>query len=135
MLKVLQMAGFAFALFNTAQASAAQSAVYLLAPQNGATVKSPVTVVFGLHNPWGVAPAGTKIDKTGHHHLLIDVELPDLGKPIAKDASHLHFGGGQTETELKLTPGPHTLQLLFGDFAHVPHNPPQYSEKISITVE
>ena len=135
MRKILQLAAIAVALVGVTQVPAAESAVYLVAPQNGATVKSPVTVVFGLHSPWGVAPAGTKLDKTGHHHLLIDSELPDLTKPIAKDDKHLHFGGGQTETSLKLAPGPHTLQLLFGDFAHLPHNPPLYSEKISINVD
>lgn len=108
---------------------------YIVSPQDGATVKGPVTVIFGLKNPWGVAPAGYKMDQTGHHHLIVDAELPDVGQPIPKDAQHLHFGGGQTETELALPPGKHTLQLLLGDFAHVPHNPPVKSERITITVE
>lgn len=108
---------------------------YIIAPANGATVSSPVKVLFGLQAPWGVAPAGTQLEHTGHHHLLIDTELPDLSKPIPKDEHHLHFGGGQTETELKLTPGTHTLQLLLGDFAHVPHQPPLYSERITVTVK
>ena len=112
-----------------------EPAAYIVTPANGATVKNPVTVVFGLHAPWGVAPAGTKVDKTGHHHLLIDAPLPDLTQPIPKDDQHRHFGGGQTETVLTLTPGRHTLQLLLGDFAHVPHQPPIISKPITLTVE
>src|SRR3954449_8314547 len=72
----------------------------------------------------GVAPAGLERDNSGHHHLLIDTELPPLDKLIPNDFNHLHFGAGQTEAEVTLKPGPHTLQLLFGDKDHVPHNPP-----------
>jgi len=114
---------------------AADSMAYIISPAAGAVVKSPVTVVFGLRAPWGVAPAGTKLEKTGHHHLLVDAPLPDLTQPVPKDAQHLHFGGGQTETTLTLAPGKHTLQLLLGDFAHVPHQPPVMSEVVTITVE
>ncbi|MSR15504.1 MAG: DUF4399 domain-containing protein [Gammaproteobacteria bacterium] len=108
---------------------------YIIAPLNGSTVKSPVLVQFGLKNPWGVAPAGTNLENTGHHHLLIDTKLPDLAQPVPKDDQHRHFGGGQTETSVELTPGQHTLQLLLGDFAHVPHATPVLSEPITITVE
>ncbi len=108
---------------------------WVVSPANGATVKSPVRVVFGLRAPWGVAPAGTQVQNTGHHHLLVDAPLPDLTQPIPKDDKHLHFGGGQTETTVDLAPGKHTLQLLLGDFAHVPHQPPVMSEQITITVE
>ncbi len=107
--------------------------VYFIEPVNGAVVKSPVKVVFGLSG-MGVAPAGVKHDNTGHHHLLIDTDLPNMKMPILKDDKHLHFGGGQTETLIKLAPGRHTLQLLLGDFAHVPHNPPVLSERITIEV-
>lgn len=113
----------------------AEALTYIISPQNGATVTSPVLVQFGLRNPWGIAPAGTKLDNTGHHHLLIDTAVPDLTQPIPKDDQHRHFGGGQTETSVDLPPGQHTLQLLLGDFAHVPHSPPVMSEPITITVE
>jgi hypothetical protein len=84
----------------------------------------------------GVAPAGIEFAGTGHHHLLVDVEeLPPAGKPIPADATHLHFGKGQTETELSLPPGKHTLQLLLGDHLHVPQEPPLVSSKIAITVK
>ena len=112
-----------------------EPAAYIVSPADGATVKNPVIVVFGLHNPWGIAPAGTKLDNTGHHHLLIDSSLPDLTQPIPKDDQHRHFGGGQTETTLTLATGKHTLQLLLGDYAHVPHQPPVMSKVITITVE
>lgn len=107
--------------------------VYFIEPVNGAVVKSPVKVTFGLSG-MGVAPAGVKFDNTGHHHLLIDTDLPNMKMPILKDDKHLHFGGGQTEALIKLVPGKHTLQLLLGDFAHVPHHPPVMSERITIEV-
>ena len=115
--------------------SPAGASVYLISPQDGATVKSPLTVQFGLKG-MGVAPAGLFKENTGHHHLLIDVaKLPDLKSPIPKDDHHRHFGGGETETELTLPEGRHTLQLLVGDLAHVPHDPPVISKKITITVQ
>ena len=111
------------------------AAVYIISPTDGATVSSPVTVQFGLKG-MGVAPAGIEKEKTGHHHLLIDVtELPPLDEPIPADANHKHFGGGQTEVTLELPPGSHTLQLLLGDQNHIPHEPPVLSEKITITVQ
>ncbi len=117
-----------------ASAGGAQPRAYIISPANGETVTSPVTVKFGLEN-FGVAPAGVAKEKTGHHHLLVDVdELPDLDKPIPSDAHHRHFGGGQTEVEIELEPGTHTLQLLLGDHTHIPHDPPVKSEPITIHV-
>ncbi|MBN4079419.1 DUF4399 domain-containing protein [Beggiatoa alba] len=108
--------------------------VYIISPADGATVSSPVRVLFGLKG-MGVAPAGIDKANTGHHHLLIDGATQDMSKPIAKDATHKHFGGGQTETLIDLKPGKHSLQLLMGDKAHMPHQPPIMSEKITITVK
>ena len=111
------------------------AAVYIISPLDGATVSNPVTVRFGLSG-MGVAPAGTDRNNTGHHHLLIDLaEVPALDKPLPADAQHVHFGGGQTETTIELTPGKHTLQLLLGDMTHVPHDPAVVSQKITITVQ
>jgi len=108
--------------------------VYFLSPEDGATVTSPFAVRFGLRG-MGVAPAGVTAANTGHHHLLIDVaELPPENLPIPNDANHRHFGLGQTETEITLPPGQHTLQLVLGDHLHIPHQPPVRSEKITITV-
>jgi len=116
-------------------AAPANASVYLISPANGATVKGPqVTVVFGLKG-MGISPAGMKMDNTGHHHLLIDSELPaDLSQPIPANDNSVHFGKGQTETTVTLKPGKHTLQLLLGDHLHVPFNPVLASDKITITV-
>jgi Domain of unknown function (DUF4399) len=100
--------------------------------KDGALIGPKTTVHFGLHG-MGVAPAGTKKANTGHYHLLIDTDLPPLDKPIPNDENHLHYGAGQTEVELSLPPGPHTLQLLLGDSEHIPHTPPVYSDKIHVT--
>jgi len=114
--------------------SPAGAVVYIIKPAAGARVKSPVTVVFGLSG-MGVAPAGVKFDNTGHHHLLIDTELPaDLTQPLPATDSIRHFGKGQTETTLELPPGKHTLQLLFADYTHTPFTPDVASKKITITV-
>jgi hypothetical protein len=115
-------------------ASAADASVYIISPADGDTVSSPLRVVFGLRG-MGVAPAGTDKANTGHHYLIIDTDLPAANAPVPADAKHIHFGGGQTEVEVELTPGTHTLQLLLGDQNHIPHNPPVYSEKITITVK
>jgi hypothetical protein len=109
--------------------------VYIISPQDGATVSQSFTVRFGLKG-MGVAPAGVVHENTGHHHLLIDVkDLPVAGQPIPKDEQHLHFGGGQTETTLKLAPGTHTLQLELGDSNHIPFDPPIVSKKITVHVK
>jgi hypothetical protein len=106
---------------------------YIIEPTDGATVSSPVHVVFGLSGA-GVIPAGIPREGAGHHHLLIDTGLPDLDLPIPSDDNHRHFGGGQTEAMIELSPGTHTLQLLLGDEAHVPHDPPIMSEVVTIQV-
>ncbi len=110
------------------------AAVYFITPTNGAVVSSPLTVRFGLRG-MGVAPAAVDQANTGHHHLVIDAPLPDLRIPIPMSDQYRHFGGGQTELQLELPPGKHTLQLVLGDFRHVPHDPPIVSEKIEITVK
>ncbi len=108
--------------------------VYFISPQNGAEVTNPVSVKFGLSG-MGVAPAGVDKPKTGHHHLLIDVDKVDMENPLPADDNHKHFGGGQTEATITLPPGKHTLQLVLGDQNHVPHKPPVVSEKITVTVK
>ena len=109
--------------------------VYIISPAAGETVSSPVRVQFGLRG-MGVAPAGVEKKGTGHHHLLIDTDVPtNLSFPIPADDQHRHYGGGQTETVLELSPGKHTLQLLLGDERHIPLDPPVMSEKIEILVE
>ena len=117
---------------NVAAADTAKA--YIVLPAHGEVVTTPVKVIFGLSG-MGVAPAGVDKAKTGHHHLLIDTAVPDLGRPIPADASHRHFGGGQTEVVIELAPGTHTLQLLLADYAHTPHNPPVMSEQITVIVK
>jgi len=107
--------------------------VFIVSPADGAEVSSPVTVVFGIEK-FGLAPAGTADANTGHHHLLVDTDLPALDQPIPSDANHLHFGKAQTETSLELEPGEHTLQLLLGDGNHVPHDTALISAPVTITV-
>ena len=111
------------------------ASVTILSPKDGDTVEKTFTVKFGIEG-MAVVPAGKKQDHSGHHHLLIDMkELPDMAMPLPATSNLVHFGGGQTETTLTLTPGTHTLQLLLGNHLHIPHDPPVLSEKITITAK
>ena len=107
--------------------------VYIISPTAGDEVQSPVTVIFGLKGI-GVAPALIDFPDTGHHHLLVDTELSNLGFPIPADAQNIHFGLGQTEATIELEPGEHVLQLVLGDMLHIPHDPPLVSEPVTIQV-
>jgi hypothetical protein len=109
--------------------------VYIIAPKDGDRIRGPITVLFGLKG-MGIAPAGIKLDNTGHHHLVVDSDPPaDQSLPLPANEKSIHFGKGQTETTLTLPPGKHTLQLVLGDSLHVPHQPAVVSKKITITVE
>ena len=135
----------AFAMAGAVSAGETPSApgatVYMVNIEDGATVKGPVKVVFGLTG-MGVAPAGTEAENTGHHHMFVnrapwgegadDAEYNENGIP--SDDNHKHYGKGQTEAVYDLPPGTHTLQLALGDLFHVPHNPPVVSQQITITV-
>jgi hypothetical protein len=114
----------------------ADAKVYFINIKDGDTVTSPVKIQFGLSG-MGIAPAGTEAPNTGHHHLLIDTTLEGeaLNEAIPMDEHHLHFGKGQTEASVTLDKGQHTLQLVLGDWSHVPHKPPVMSERITVTVE
>jgi hypothetical protein len=110
---------------------------YFVNLKNGDTVTSPFKVVFGLSSNMGIAPSGVEKPNVGHHHLLIDKTLSaeEMTQPITVDEQHVHFGKGQTETMVTLPPGKHTLQLMLGDWTHIPFNPPVKSEVITITVK
>lgn len=109
--------------------------LYIISPKDGEKVSQTFTVRFGLSG-MGVAPAGVNLENTGHHHLLIDVDnLPDLSKPLPANKNIIHYGGGQTETEITLPPGKHTLQLVLGNYLHIPHQNPLMSKKITVEVE
>jgi hypothetical protein len=107
---------------------------YIIWPPDGAVIPGgKFWLRMGLSGA-GIAPAGVDIPNTGHHHLIIDSDLPPLDQPIPNDKNHLHFGAGQTEVRIELPSGKHTLQLLLGDADHIPQNPPIMSKKITITV-
>jgi hypothetical protein len=108
--------------------------VFFITPADGAVITGTFTVEFGVDG-MAVVRAGDNTPASGHHHLLIDTGLPDLALPIPADANHVHFGDGRTSTELTLTAGAHSLQLLFADHLHIPHDPAVYSERITVTVE
>ncbi|MGI9308730.1 MAG: DUF4399 domain-containing protein [Gammaproteobacteria bacterium] len=112
----------------------ADAQVFFVDLENGAIVSSPLTVVFGAEGI-AIAAAGTYEDASGHHHLLVDAEVPDPSLPVPKDDNHIHFGKGQTEAVIELSPGEHTLQLVLGDGNHIPLEPSVLSEQITITVE
>jgi hypothetical protein len=110
---------------------------YFVNLKNGDTVTSPFKVVFGLSPNMGVAPSGVDKANVGHHHILVDTTLKpeEETQPITVDEQHIHFGKGQTETMLTLPPGKHTLQLVLGDWTHVPFKPLVKSEVITVTVK
>lgn len=115
--------------------SPAGAEVYIISPKDGEKVGKTFKVQFGLSG-MGVAPAGVNKENTGHHHLLIDTdEMPDMTKPMPASDKLIHFGGGQTETEVTLPPGKHTLQLVLGNYLHIPHDKPVTSKKITVVVE
>lgn len=140
--KVFAVTVFLFSVLSCGAALAgttpapANAYLYIGWPNNGEVIShdKPIRVWFGLRN-MGVAPKGVKFPNTGHHHLLIDTDLPPADQEIPSDRNHLHFGAGETETVIELPPGKHTLQLLMGDDKHIPHNPPIHSKKITITVK
>ena len=109
--------------------------VFFITPADGDTVSNPVKIEFGIEG-MSVVTAGTDTMHSGHHHLIIDADLPEnLGMPIPADENYIHFGDASTSTEVTLEPGQHTLQLLLGDHLHIPHDPPVTSDVITITVE
>ncbi|MEW5703284.1 MAG: DUF4399 domain-containing protein [Pseudomonadota bacterium] len=122
--------------------------VFFVTPKNGTTVRQTFAIVGGFES-LKLTPAGTVNEKGGHLHLLIDTDLPPLDKPIPPGPAidrtghadmqggqqFLHIASGASDIRVTLDPGEHTLQLLLGDHNHVPHDPPVFSEKITITVK
>ncbi|GGY72173.1 hypothetical protein GCM10011613_16410 [Cellvibrio zantedeschiae] len=118
-----------------ADTPAPKGKVFIVEPANGATVPTTFTVKFGASGV-DIVPAGTDKPNSGHHHLLIDTDkLPDFHTPLPATPTLLHFGKAQTETQITLTPGKHSLQLVLGDYIHVPGNNPLISEKITVNVQ
>ena len=128
-MKIFLIISAFFATFSIS----ANPKVYFINLEDGDRLESPFLIQFGLSG-MGIAPAGTDRANTGHHHLLINVNEIDLSKPIPSSSSHIHFGGGQTESLIDLMPGDYSIQLVLGDMTHTPHNPPIISQRINITV-
>ena len=106
---------------------------YFVDLKDGETVKSPLLVRFGLTEQMGIAPALADWPDTGHFHLIIDSKPPNSNRPISN--KHLHLHKGQTEAIVELKQGPHTLQIVMGDYSHIQHDPPVMSEQITVNVE
>ena len=119
---------------QAASPSPAGAQVSIVSPKDGEAVTGPVKIAFAVTG-MTISPAGTAKENSGHHHLIIDTDLPAADAPIAKDAQHMHFGAGQTEASVDLPKGKHTLQLMFADHNHVPHQPVVASKKITIEVK
>ncbi len=115
-------------------ASPEGASVFFISPADGDTVASPVSIEFGIEG-MNVVKAGDNQPDSGHHHLLVDADLPDFGLPIPADEHHIHFGDGSTSTEITLEPGTHTLRMLLADHLHIPHDSPIMSDPITITVK
>ena len=126
--------GCGTAVADDASPAPAAATAYIIWPSDGAVIPGgKFWLRMGLSGA-GIAPAGVSFPHTGHHHLIIDADLPPFDQPIPNDKNHLHFGAGQTEVRIELPPGKHTLQLLLGDADHMPQNPPIISKKITVTV-
>ena len=106
---------------------------YFIDLKDGDNVKSPLLIRFGLTEQMGIAPALADWPDTGHFHLIIDSKPPNPDRPISN--KHLHLHKGQTEAIVELSKGRHTLQIVIGDYSHIPHDPPVMSEQITINVE
>jgi hypothetical protein len=127
------LAGAAFAALLAVSGVARAEGVYFVEPTDGATVTNPVHVKFGIDG-MTVAPAGTMTPGTGHHHLLIDGQPLAKGEVVPVSDKSLHYGKGQTETDITLPPGDHTLTAQFADGAHRSYGP-EWSQTITVHVK
>jgi len=123
------------AIFGVSSIAHADTAIMITSPKDGATVSSPVKVCLAIKG-LEVEPAKKGVNEgKGHHHLLVDVDLPEnLKEPIGKDEHHIHMGDGSTCKELKLDAGKHSISALFAKGNHVPYDP-AITTKIEITVK
>lgn len=108
------------------------AAVSFLAPADGATVTSPMTIQFGATGVT-VQAAGQLVPNTGHHHLIINGTTVEAGTVVPADDTHIHYGKGQTEVEVELPPGEHTLTMQLADGIHRSYGP-SMSASIRVTV-
>jgi hypothetical protein len=122
-----------FVALVAASGVAQAEGVYFVEPKDGATVSNPVHVKFGIDG-MTVAPAGSTAPNTGHHHLLIDGAPLPKGEVVPVSDKSLHYGKGQTETDVTLPPGDHTLTAQFADGAHRSYGP-EWSKTITVHVK
>ncbi len=108
-------------------------AVFFISPTDGSVVNSPLHVEMGATG-LSVDPAGDIKENSGHMHILVDEDFVAPGEVILASDTMLHYGGGQTEATLDLTPGEHTLRLQFADGAHIALDGEQYRDEITVTV-
>ena len=120
-------------LSGTWMPAQAADGVAFLEPKNGATVTNPVHLKFAVSG-MSVAPAGKLVDGTGHHHLLIDSKPLPKGEVVPASDRAIHYGKGQTETDVTLPPGDHTLTLQFADGAHRSYGP-EWSQTVKVHVK
>ena len=113
------------------QDSVTEKSVSFIEPTEGAALKSPIKIKMAIEG-MEIEPAGVSVEGKGHHHLIIDGSYVEKGVVVPADERHIHYGAGQTEAEIALSPGPHTLTLQFADSLHV-----SYGEELSsqITIE
>ena len=100
--------------------------VFITAPEDGAELETGTVLVTLDVRGLTVVPAGDQTPQSGHHHLIVNADLPAMDAPIpAVEGQYIHMGAGQTELELTdLAPGDYAVIALVGDFAHVPLDPP-----------
>ena len=130
---ILALISFPLLLIAGETPSPTGAKAYFIDIQDGDNVMSPLLIRFGLTEQMGIAPALADWPDTGHFHLIIDSEPPNPDRPISN--KHLHLHKGQTEAIVNLKQGRHTLQIVMGDYSHIPHDHPVMSEQISINVE
>jgi hypothetical protein len=129
----LQSLLFTSALLVFSSHSAFAQSVDFVEPKNGATVTSPFKVVFGVTG-MTVKPAGDMTANTGHHHLIINADSIPTNVVVPADATHIHYGKGQTETEVNLPPGKYKLTMQFANGGHQSYGP-QLSKSIDVVVK
>ena len=138
MLKIKKIIYFIFLLSITSLSYGGnneEKSIKLEGLENGKTYSSPIKLNFIVKN-MRVLKAGVNEKNSGHHHLLINLkDLPDLKLSLPMTKNIIHFGKGQTSTNLKLKPGKHTIQLLFADYSHTPHEKPLITDKITFFIK
>ncbi len=129
----LTAAALALTISGCASTMAPSQAVSIVEPADNAVVPTTFKVRFGIKG-MDVAPAGDIVANSGHHHLLINLDSVPAGESVPFSDKHMHFGKGQTETDVTLPPGAYKLTAQFANGAHQSYGPAM-SQSIKITVK